>query len=427
LDGDILNVEAVLDRFENRVQITGAVYREGMYEINGKVNTVKELINKAEGIRGDAFLDRAQLQREHEDLTLELIPIDLQGIINGTLADIPLKRNDILYIPSIHDLKEKATLKIHGQVAHPGTYVYADKMTIEDLIIQAGGLLESASIVHADISRRIKKPSATDNMSIRGKVFRVEIKDGFAINGGQRLYLEPFDEIYIRKSPAYFAQQNVSVVGEVMFGGIYSLEIKNEKLKDLIDKAGGTTKDAYIKGARLTRKMTDEEIRRRNDALRMSKTAQDSISLATLEVSDRYSVGIDLAEAINNPESEANLVLREGDELFIPEYVSTVKINGAVMYPNTVLYKPGEGLKYYISQAGGYGNLAKKNKAYVVYMNGTVAKLNRNTAKKIEPGCEIIIPMKDEKKKLSTAEIISVSSSVASFAAIIATLVNLFK
>ena len=428
-DGDSISVDAVLKRFENRVEIRGAVYRSGLYELSGTVNTVKQLIKKAEGLRGDAFLNRALLDRENEDLSHEVIAVDLGGLLKGTVADIPLQKNDILYIPSIHDLKEEETISIHGEVASPGTFLFSKNMTIEDLLVQSGGLLEAAATTKVDITRRIKDPKSTSFSSVLGKTYSFDIKDGLVVGGEGDFHLEPFDEVYVRKSPAYRKQQNVVVAGEVLFGGNYALVKKNERLSDLISKAGGITPDAYVKGARLIRKMTEEEQRRQADAVRMARMGEgkDSISVEKLNISDTYTVGINLEKAISNPGSDFDLVLREGDVLFIPEYINTVKISGAVMYPNTVLYKRGESLRYYINQAGGYGNLAKKKKAYVVYMNGTVSRLKSRDKKAIEPGCEIIVPSKEEKKRMSTAEILGMGSTTASIAAMIATMVNRFK
>lgn len=374
-------------------------------------------------------MNRALLDRENEDLSHEVIAVDLGGLLKGTVADIPLQKNDILYIPSIHDLKEEETISIHGEVANPGTFLFSKNMTIEDLLVQSGGLLEAAATTKVDITRRIKDPKSTSFSSVLGKTYSFDIKDGLVVGGEGDFHLEPFDEVYVRKSPAYRKQQNVVVAGEVLFGGNYALVKKNERLSDLISKAGGITPDAYVKGARLIRKMTEEEQRRQADAVRMARMGEgkDSISVEKLNISDTYTVGINLEKAISNPGSDFDLVLREGDVLFIPEYINTVKISGAVMYPNTVLYKRGESLRYYINQAGGYGNLAKKKKAYVVYMNGTVSRLKSRDKKAIEPGCEIIVPSKEEKKRMSTAEILGMGSTTASIAAMIATMVNLFK
>lgn len=429
-DGDVLTVDSVLDRFENRVEVRGAVYREGLYQLSGDVNTVKQLLKKAEGVRGDAFLNRAVIDRENEDLTHEMIQVDLKGLLKGTAADIPLQKNDILFIPSIHDLQEEATVIIHGEVGDPGTYLYSDKMTIEDLILQSGGLLEAAATTKVDVSRRIKNPKSREDNNIVGQTFTFDLKDGLLIGeGSEAFHLMPFDEVYIRKSPAYRKQKNVLVLGEALFAGNYSLSKKNERLSDLVAKAGGVTSDAYVKGARLIRRMNQEELRRKEDAKRMAayKTGADSISMKLLDTDDTYTVGISLDKALENPGSDYDMVLRENDILFIPEYVSTVKINGAVMYPNTVLFKEGESLRYYINQAGGYGSGAKKRKAYVVYINGTVSRLKSRNKKAIEPGCEIIVPSKDPRKKLSAAEIIGMGTSAASLATMVATMVNLFQ
>jgi protein involved in polysaccharide export with SLBB domain len=429
LDEDAVNISAVLDRYENRVEIRGAVYRDGMYQINGTVNTVKQLIQKAEGLRGDAFLTRAQLQREHDDLTLEMIPIDLQGMMNGTVADIPLRRNDVLYIPSIHDITSEGTLTISGEVARPGTFVFAKNMTIEDLVMKAGGLTESASSARVDVTRRIKDPKGTSVSSVIGETFSFELNDGYVI-GGSNFVLEPFDQVYVRRSPAYRAQQNVAIGGEVIFPGAYALTTKNERISDLVKKAGGITPDAYAHGARLVRHMNEEELARRNDVARLANgsVGKDSISNEQLDLSEYYSVGIDLKKALDKPGSDYDVVLREGDVIFVPEYLNTVKINGAVMYANTVLYRKGMKKSYYISQAGGYAFRAKKAKAYVVYMNGTVARLKGATAKKIEPGCEIIVPVKPERSaRRSVSEILSMSTTATSMAAVVASLVNLFK
>lgn len=429
-DGDMITIDAVLDRFENRVEVRGAVYRAGLYQLDGTVNTVKQLIKKAEGLRGDAFLNRVMIDREHEDLSHEIIAIDLGGLLKGTVADIPLQKNDILYVPSINDLKEEETVAIYGEVANPGTFLFSKNMTIEDLLVQAGGLLEEAATTRVEITRRIKDPKSTSFSSVLGKTYTFDIKDGLVVGGNsENFYLEPFDAVYIRRSPAYRRQQNVTVAGEVLFSGSYSLLKKNERLSDLVSKAGGVTPDAYVKGARLIRKLSDEERRRQNDAIHMARNGEgkDSVSIQKLNLSETYTVGIDLEKALANPKSDFDLVLREGDVLYIPEYINTVKISGSVMYPNTVVYQQGKNLKFYINQAGGYGNMAKKKKVYVVYMNGTVSRVKSRNSSAIAPGCEIIVPSKAEKKGMAMAEILGISSTTATIAAMVATLANAFK
>lgn len=427
-DGDMVTIDAVLERFENKVEVSGAVYRAGLYQLDGTVNTVKQLIKKAEGLRGDAFLGRVLLDREREDLSHEMIAIDLNGLLNGTVADIPLQKEDHLYIPSINDLKEEETVSIHGEVLNSGTFLYSASMSIEDLIIQAGGLSEAASTTRVSVTRRIKNPKSTSYSSKLAETFIFDIKDGL-IMGDSNFQLQPFDMVQVRRSPAYQVQRTVTVAGEVLFSGGYSLLKKNERLSDLINRAGGITPEAYIMGGRLIRKMNDEEKRRERDVLRMAQSGEgkDSISTSKLAISETYTVGVDMGKALANPGSDYDIVLREGDIIYVPEYINTVKINGSVMYPNTVTWEKGAKLKHYINMAGGYGDMAKKSKAYIIYLNGTVARAKKSNSHLIQPGCEIIVPTKKEKKRMQLAEIMGMSSATATIAAMVATLANTFK
>lgn len=428
MDGDALTVGAVLDRFENKVEVHGAIYRPGLYQLGGPTLTVKQLIEQADGLRGDAFLNRALLKREREDLSSEMIQLNLKDIMAGNIADIPLRRNDVLFISSIEGLKEEATLSISGEVSRPGSYPFADDMTIKDLIIKAGGLLESASYAKVDVARRIKDPGSTEDTSIIGETFVLELKDGSLVGEESDFILKPFDMVAVRRIPTYHRQKNVTVTGEVLFSGSYALSKKNERLSDLISDAGGATKDAYVKGARLLRRLTDMEQKQRKDVVRLAEkgTGKDSISLAMLDLSNLYSVGIELEKALANPGSAADMVLREGDMLFIPRFVNTVKINGEVMYPNTVLYQEDANLKHYISQAGGFGFRARKHHAYVIRSNGTISRLRSSSSKGIEPGCEIIVPSK-ERKSSSDAGIAAMNASLSSLVMMIATMVNITK
>lgn len=427
-DGDLVTIDAVLERFENKVEISGAVYRPGLYQLNGEVNTVKQLIKKAENLRGDAFLNRVILNRERDDYSHEIIAIDLNGLLNGTMADIPLKKDDHLYIPSIHDLKEEETVSIYGEVLNSGTFLHSDNMTIEDLIVQAGGLREAAATTRVTVTRRIKNPKSTVYSSKLAETFTFDIKDGL-ITGSDDFYLQPFDMVQVRRSPAYQVQRNVSVAGEVLFSGSYALLKKNERLSDLINHAGGITPEAYVRGGRLIRQRSDEERRREQDVLRMARSGEgkDSISIGKLAIADTYTVGIDMEKALANPGGNDDIVLREGDVIYIPEYVNTVKISGSVMYPNTVSWQQGAKLKHYINMSGGYGDMAKKRKAYIIYLNGTVARAKKSNSHLIQPGCEIIVPSKREKQSMKLAEILGMSSTTATMAAMVATLVNTFK
>ena len=428
-DGDAVTVGSVLDRFANRVEVRGAVYREGMYELGDEVHTVRGLIERAEGLKGDAFPGRALLLREREDLTLEMVAVDLAGVMSGQVPDIELQRNDVLVIPSIHELEERGALTISGEVARPGEYPYAENMTIEDLVVQAGGLLDGASTARIDVSRRIKDPKSLTPSSELGKIYTFALKDGLIVGGEEEFKLMPYDIVEVRRSPAYREQERVTLDGEVVFSGGYTLIKKNERLSDLVKRAGGLTSDAYAHGARLIRQMNDEERAVRETTLRVALQNQrgDSLSVNKLQLSDYYTVGIELDRALEEPGSDYDMVLREGDRLVVPQYVSTVSISGEVMYPNTVLYLQNKNLKYYISQAGGYGLQAKKSRAYIVYMNGTVTRVRGLKKAKIEPGCQIIIPSKRERKGMNLPAIMSLATSAASIGTMAATIANLSK
>ena len=427
MDGDKVEVGRMIERFENRIEVKGAVYREGVYQLNDNLNTVSKLVSKAEGVMDDAFLARAVLHRERPDLTLELIQVDLGNILNGTAADITLQKNDVLYIPSIHDLKDIGTITVMGEVANPGVFPYADNATLEDMIILAGGLLESASTVRVDISRRIVDAKTTEAKEVIGEQFTFALKDGLVIDGDKGFVLKPYDQIYVRKSPTYHSQSSVTVNGEVLFTGTYNLTKKAERLSDIITRAGGITQFAYPRGARLTRTMNDEELRRAKDVIALAKRNQtDSLDMNSLNLYKKFTIGIDLEKAIANPGSDADVVLREGDVITIPELNNTVRISGMVMYPNTVSFAAGKTLKYYIEQAGGFTQQAKKKKTYVIYMNGQIKRGKLGSTTVIEPGCEIIVPVK-EKNKAALQNILSIATTSASLATMIASIANIIK
>lgn len=427
-DGDVVTVGAILNRFTNKVEIKGAVYRPDIYALDGKVNTVRALIEKAQGLMDDAFTNRAVLQRQRDDLTSEIVSVDVKALMNGTIPDIPLRKNDILYIPSIHDLQDLGSVTIYGEVAKPDSYPYADNMTLEDLIIQAGGLKEAASTVRVDVSRRIKDTKSVNSTDSIGQMFSFALKDGFVIDGQPGFVLQPYDQVFVRRSPGYQTQQNVSIQGEVIFGGTYTLTSKAERLSDLVKKAGGVTNSAYVRGAKLIRVANDEEKKRMQDVVKLMgrELGENAIDSLGLQVDNQFSVGIDLEAALANPGGDADLVLREGDVLNIPEYVNTVKINGAVMMPNTVSYRKGEKVSYYLSQAGGYSQHAKKSKKFIIYMNGQVAKVKGSGKDQIEPGCEIIVPNKKQ-SKTNIGDILGYATSFTSLATMAATIANLFK
>lgn len=427
-DGDVVTAEAILDRFTNKLEVRGAVYRPGIYELGGKLNTVRELVEKADGLMADAFTGRAVLYRERENKTREVKQIDIRAIMEGTQPDIPLQKNDVLYIPSIHDLEDLGNVQIFGEVAHPGDYPYADNMTLEDLVITAGGLRESASVVRVDVARRVKDPKSTESSATIGQTFSFGLKDGFVVDGEPGFTLQPYDQVFVRRSPGYSAQQNVTVNGEVLYGGTYALTSKSERISSIIAKAGGATPFAYVKGAKLTRVANEEEIKRMQDVVNLLRrqVSEEMMDSLGITVQRTFTVGIDLEAALANPGSDADIVLREGDVISVPEYNNTVKIDGAVMMPNTVSFKKGENVKYYISQAGGYGQNAKKSKKFIIYMNGQIAEVKGNGQKQIEPGCEIIVPSK-RKRQFNLSNVVGLASSLTSLGTMAAAIAALVK
>ena len=447
-DGDSVSVDSILPRYENTVEIKGAVFRPGMYQMGEGINSVRTLIQHAEGLTEEAFTAHAVMHRMKEDRTLKVISVDVAGIMDGRVADIPLQENDVLFIPSKQEALTERTITIQGEVQYPGIYKYADNETLEDFVLQAGGLLETASTVKVDVARRVSNPKALTTDSVIAKTYSFALKDGFVVDGQPGFTLMPYDEVFVRKSPAYSKQQTVTIDGEVMFAGTYALNKRNMRLTDLLEAAGGVTDLAYVKGARLERRPNEAEKARMEAAFQMQQeqlqqqllelaasssngnsvqqAAQQSNStqLKKFQVPNTFPVGIELDRAMANPNSDANIVLREGDRLILPQYNATVKVNGAVMFPNTVAYEKGKSGKYYINAAGGFAQNARKSNTYVIYMNGMVGKLSQGA--KIQPGCEIVVPSRIN-RKMTVAETMSMGTGIASIAAMIATIANMSK
>ena len=440
IDGDSLLVDSVIPFYENRLTVTGAVWRPGEYELNGTVHTVRQLVDQAAGLKGDEFAGRAQITRLNPDFTTTVIAVDIRGILSGTSPDIELKPEDQLNIPSLFDLREPYTIKVSGAVNYVDTVLpYRNNLTVEDAIMMAGGLKESAATVNVEVARRIKDTKTYENTNRTAEVFNFALNDnlGLISTDGKKsdtvFTLEPFDEVYVRFSPGYQEQQVIKVNGEITFAGDYVLAEKNSRLSDIITKAGGITPDAYVKGASLKRQLTEDEMRRLETLLQLSanKQSRDSVALSLENIKD-YSVGIDLEKALTNPGSAHDVVLRDGDELYIPQFQSTVKISGAVTYPNSVTYTEGMSVKSCLSQAGGYNDIARKY-PIVIYMNGKVAMTRKRFIffkhyPKVEPGSEIVVPAKTQQdRKTSLAEILSITSSTTSMAAMITSIINTLK
>lgn len=428
-DGDAVTVDGMINRFENMVEIKGAVFRPGLFRLDSNLTTVRGLIEAADGLTEDAFTSRAVLHRLKEDRSLLTIPVDIQGIMSGRVADIQLHNEDVLFIPTETELRTNRTFTITGEVMSPGTYEYADNTTIEDLIVMAGGLTDQASMGKVDVSRRIRDPKATQKSNKIAESFTFSLKDGLVIDGEQGFVLEPYDVVHVRRSPAYSTARNITVTGEVNYEGGFTLEGKDMRLSDAIAMAGGLTENAYLKGARLVRQLTDEEKVREQatmEAISELMRERDSIAWSKMNLGNNYVVGIDLEGALKRPGSDKDIILREGDRIFVPEYNGVVKVSGNVMFPNTVFFQAGKGCNKYIDMAGGYANRSQKSKVFIVYQNGTVGLASKGA--KPEPGCEIVVPAK--KKRETNFNVAAWATSVASLATMttaIVSMVTLFK
>ncbi len=421
-DGDEVSVGASLDRFANMIEIRGYVFRPGQYQLGLDIATLKQLVNKAGGPTEEAFLNRALLLRERPDLSVETLSIDLGGILDGTGEDVLLKKNDVIIVSGIHELKDRGTLTINGMVASPGTFVYTDNTTVEDLILRAGGLLEGASTARVDVARRVDDPLSTEATDTLGVAFSFPIKDGFAVDGGEDFILQPYDVVSVRMSPGFRTQTFVNISGAVAFPGEYLLLNKNETVSEIIARAGGLTGQAYAKGARITRRNNDNNAYSAIQRVVAQNATKDSVDVNTLNVNDNYLVALDLEEAMKNPYSVEDVRLMAGDDIYVPELDNTVRVLGEVMFPTAVNYHPGQRLKHYVKAAGGFSLNAKKNKAYVIYANGSAAR--RGAV--IEPGCTVIVPAKPERKPMQLGEISAMTSASTSIVSLVAMLSNLF-
>lgn len=481
-DGDEILIGEALDRFSNRVQISGSVNRPGEYSLDTKGLSVKGLIEKADGLRPEAFVTRATLYRTSEDLTLAAESIDLKGIMEGTSPDVPLKNEDLLFIPSRYDIQEEYYVKISGEINYPGTYPYASQMTVGDLILRSGGLLESASNSSIEIARRVRDV----NSGKIAEITTISIDPNLELAEEEKNQkLMPFDHVFIRRSPGFENEQLISIRGEVMYPGEYAISNANERISDVIKRAGGLSQYAYPKGANLIRRtvyykgMTEEEKREnilkeiqsklnpetnrmnneaekrlfdridkklsQKEIERLEKeklqekesflygfSARDSLRLDSamnsIRMKEEDIVGIDLVKIMNNPGSEEDLILFEGDILQIPKQLQTVRMVGEVLLPTTTRFDKNLNLKKYISKAGGFTEDARKSKTYVVYANGDAKMthhfLGLNFFPKLEPGAEIVVPKKPKRERMSAAGWIGIASSLATLGILVERLIK---
>ena len=427
MDQDSISVDSTLNRYSNMVELKGAVFRPGMYQVGEGIKTVKNLIEAADGLTEGAIAQHAVMHRMKVDRSLEVLSVDIRGILEGTAPDVELRNEDVLYVADKKIRDDQKTVTIHGEVMYPGIYVYAENETVEDLILQAGGFTEAASLAKVDVASRIIDPNATEATDNIAETFSFSITPDFSISDQPDFTLSPFDEVYVRRSPNYVEQQNVTIEGEVQFAGNYTLSSKGQRLSEIIAQAGGLTDRAYAEGTKLLRQMTQEEREMLESMLRAAQrnSGNDSIDVRKLMTNTSYPVGIELDKALKKPGSDDDPILREGDRIVVPRYDGSVKINGEVLYPNTVYYKEGKNTNYYINQAGGATATGKKSRAIIIYMNGMVAKADRQH--KPMPGCQIVVPTKSRRRAMSLPEILSIGTSTASIATMIATIASLSK
>lgn len=442
-DLDEVEVDSVRARFSNMVEVRGAVKHSGMYQLGGKIQTVRELLLACDGLTEDAYRERAVMHRQKDDLTLEALSLDVKGILEGKVVDVPLRNNDLIFIPSKTEMLGERKVTIEGEVVYPGVYPYAENTTVRDIILQSGGLTEAGSLARVDVFRRLRDVKAVTGQKKSAESFSFSLDETFGLANDTTFFLMPYDEVYVRKSPAYEAQQNVTIRGQVNFEGQYSMTSKDYRLSDLVKAAGGFTQLAYIPGARLVRRMTEDEKLQRDKSLQQAQiqmyeeslkkdvTASfeqmDTLLNMKMSVDDSYPVALDLDAAIKNPGSLQDIVLREGDIITVPQYSNTVKISGEVSYPISMNYVKGKKLSYYINHAGGYGNKARKKTVYAVYANGGVEKIKKHRSKSIQPGCEIVVPTKPETKGVSPSEIMAIASGSASLASVVVAIITLLK
>ncbi len=466
-DGDAFRIGEILNRFENRVQVTGALMRPGTFALSSGMG-VRDLVERAQGLREDAFINRATLYRTKGDFSLEILPVDIKAILDGEAEDIALRREDVLNIPSIYDLREEFYIKISGEVNRPGAFGFGENMTVADLILKAGGFKESATSSKVEIARRVKD-------DISGKLAEIIILDidrDLKVSGTKALDpLQPFDHVMIRRSPGFQREQLVKVEGEAFYPGEFAIAHADERISDLVNRAGGLNPYAYPKGATLIRRNefykepSEDEIKAETLTKVKDNISRDSLDrtesdkilaaridrkiteskaidkaersrvdadefrqqsimdigetqegVGEIQIRDTELIGINLGVIMNNPHGPEDLILREGDILSIPRELQTVRMRGEILYPTSARYRSNSGFKDYISRAGGFTEKSRRSRSYVVYANGDVQRTKKflfiNAYPSIEPGAEIIVPRKPEREPMSVQGWVGLATSL---------------
>lgn len=436
--GDSVVIERVLERFENMVAINGAIFRPGEYSLETST-TLTQLIKSAEGLKGEALTGRISIVRTREDMIIENISVNYDDIVKGKATDVVLKREDVITIPSIFDLTEPAYIRIQGAVNNPdgidGIEIpFLRNMTIEDVLVKVGGLSESASLSRVEVVRRKRNvdPTATNAQISDTYTFSVNSDLKVLDQAGNKFILYPFDEIFVRRSPNYIEQTFAEIQGEVIFPATYGIKSKTEKISDLIERAGGLSPQAYLEGATLVRQIQLSEIeltqrRKAINEITNSVRGNQAVEVEDVNATTVSSIGINLTKIIQNPGSNEDMVLQDGDIIRIPKRLETVRVQGEVLYPTTVKYLDEKNFINYISNAGGFTKRSLKSKSYILYANGSVDRTRRfmfvNIYPKVAPGSEIIIP---QKTTTAQQQIAQVQGLFATVAGTITTLIGIF-
>jgi protein involved in polysaccharide export with SLBB domain len=441
LRGDQYFVDEILDRIKNRVTINGAVFRPGDYELSNGL-TLSQLIAKASGVKEDAYLQRGYITRLKPDNTTESVSFDLQAILAKTAPDIVLKREDIIVIPSLFDLRDKFTVSIKGEVRKPGDFAFAEGLTVESLIEQAGGFTEGASSKRVQVARRINTGNPMVLNSPVSEVFNIDVNSNLGLSGSNFI-LKPFDIVSIFTLPGFEKLRTVKLEGEVLYPGPYTINTKDEKISDIIARAGGLTASAYAAGGTLKRtnaailgvdKFKVDTVALERERVQRLRALQQNINGSSVISDDQLRndyVGIDLDKIVSKPGSKTDLLVEDGDVIRIPKQQQVVRVNGEVLYPSVVVFDKSKSFKDYVINAGGFSSSAMRKGAYVVYPNGTVKGTRKflffNNRPGVKPGSEIFVPKRSDRRGTSLAEIIGIGGALASLAAIILGFANLVK
>lgn len=422
-DGDSVNVKNIIDRYQNMIEVSGAVFYPGHYSISNDCNSVRTLIEKAGGIKEDAYSNLAVLFRMNENRTRKAMSIDLAGIMSSKAPDVILENEDSLVISSEEEVTRARKYFIHGPLAKQGVFPYVENMTLEDAIVAAGGLREEALLSNIEIARRLQYTDERDSTyNKKAKIYTFNIENGLVVKEGQNFALKPFDVITIKRNPEFSDVSIVYIGGEVKYPGNYSLQSRNDRLTDLIKRAGGLTQAGFAEGARFTRDISQNEKERSLQLLEIAHSA-DTVDVDKITIKNRYAVGIDLVSAMKKPGGDKDIILRNGDQIVIPECNNTVRISGEVLYPNTVPFVEDKSASYYINQAGGVSNKGQRSKAFIIYANGQVSRLYRG---RVRPGCEIVVPTKPE-KQADTQKISMIMAAISTLSTVGAVIISALR